>query len=78
MIKLVEHVKMNDSTSHLMGLLSDGGVHSDINYMKGLIPLLKSVGVKKIIFHAITDGRDTDAMCSLNYVDDMNNLLKEL
>ena len=78
LIKLVEHVKMNDSTLHLMGLLSDGGVHSDINYMKGLIPLLKSVGVKKIVFHAITDGRDTDAMCSLNYVDDMNNLLKEL
>ena len=40
LIKLVEHVKMNDSTLHLMGLLSDGGVQSDINYMKGLIPLL--------------------------------------
>ena len=75
--KIIEHVKVNSSTLHLMGLLSDGGVHSDIKYMKNLIPLLKEYGVNKIIFHAITDGRDTDAMCALKYIDDMNNILND-
>lgn len=74
--KLLNHVKENDSTLHLMGLLSDGGVHSDINYMKNLIPLLKEQGIKKVIFHAITDGRDTDAMCCLKYINEMNDVLK--
>lgn len=75
LINLVNHVIDNDTTLHLMGLLSDGGVHSDINYMKKLIPELKSMGVKKIIFHAITDGRDTDSMCALKYIDEMNEVL---
>lgn len=77
LINLVNHVIDNDTTLHLMGLLSDGGVHSDINYMKKLIPELKSMGVKKIIFHAITDGRDTDSMCALKYIDEMNEVLSE-
>ncbi len=77
LIKLINHVKMNNSTLHLMGLLSDGGVHSDIKYMKSLIPLLKEVGIKKIIFHAITDGRDTERMCSLKFISDMNKVLSE-
>ena len=77
LVKLVEHVKTNQSTLHLMGLLSDGGVHSDINYMIKIIPMLKELGIEKIIFHAITDGRDTDSMCALKYIDEMNNVLNE-
>ena len=77
LLKLIEHVKTNDSTLHLMGLLSDGGVHSDINYMKKLIPILKELGVEKLIFHAITDGKDTESMCALKYIDEMNNTLNE-
>ena len=77
LLKLLEHVKINESTLHLMGLLSDGGVHSDINYMKNLLPLLKEKGVNKVIFHAITDGRDTDATCALTYIDEMNKALSE-
>lgn len=77
LLKLIEHVKTNNSTLHLMGLLSDGGVHSDINYMKKIIPILKDLGIEKIIFHAITDGRDTDAMCALKYITEMNETLSE-
>ena len=77
LINLIEHTKTNNSTLHLMGLLSDGGVHSDINYMKKIIPLLKNMGTNKIIFHAITDGRDTDAMCAIKYIDEMNLVLSE-
>ena len=75
LIKLIEHVKENNSILHLMGLLSDGGVHSHINYIKKLIPIIKELGIEKIIFHAITDGRDTDSMCALKYIDEMNEVL---
>ena len=77
LINLVNHVKTNKSTLHLMGLLSDGGVHSNINYMKKLIPILKNMGIEKIIFHAITDGRDTDSMCALKYINELNTVLNE-
>jgi len=60
-----------------MGLLSDGGVHSDIKYMKKLMPILKEMGIKSVVFHAITDGRDTDSKSSNKYLTDMNNILKD-
>ena len=47
---IVNHVKVNDSTLHLMGLVSNGGVHSHIDYILNIIPLLKEMGIKKIIF----------------------------
>ena len=74
---IIEHVKTNDSTLHLMGLLSDGGVHSDIGYMKKLIPILKDEGVERLVFHAITDGRDTDSKSSLKYLDELETVLNE-
>lgn len=75
-IKTIEHVKNNNSTLHLMGLLSDGGVHSHINYMKDLIPILKEEGIKKVIFHAITDGRDTAPHESIKFIKEMKELLE--
>ena len=74
---MVSHVNMYDSTLHLMGLTSDGGVHSHIAYMKKIIPLLKEAGIKKIVFHAITDGRDTNQKSSIKYLDEINNVLIE-
>ena len=74
--EMVNHVNMYNSTLHLMGLVSDGGVHSHINYMVKIIPLLKKQGIKKIVFHAITDGRDTSRMSSIKYLDEIDNLLK--
>ena len=74
---LIEHVKTNHGTLHLMGLLSDGGVHSNINYMKGLIPIFKEQGIERIVFHAITDGRDTYSKSSIKFLNEMSNLLEE-
>ena len=74
---MINHVSIYNSTLHLMGLVSDGGVHSHIEYMKKTIRLLKEMGIKKIIFHAITDGRDTYRTSSQKYLDDIDNLLKE-
>ena len=77
LLNIINHVKTNDSTLHLMGLLSDGKTNSDIEYMKKLIPILKELGANKIIFHAISDGKDTDSMCVLKYIEEMNNVLNE-
>lgn len=76
-IKMINHVKENNSTLHLIGLLSDGGVHSHINYMKNLIPILKEKKLEKVIFHAITDGRDTSPYEAINFISEMDALLKD-
>ncbi len=62
---------------HLMGLLSDGGVHSHINHLKGLIKAASEAGVKDIFVHAFTDGRDTDPKGGLNYLTDLQAHLDE-
>ena len=73
--EIINRLNMYDGTLHLMGLTSDGGVHSHINYMIKLIKILKEQGVKRVVFHAITDGRDTSTRSSLKYLDEINNLL---
>ncbi len=73
---LIDIVKKNKCTLHLMGLTSDGGVHSHIGYVKLLIPLLKEKGVKRIVFHAITDGRDTYIKSSYKYIKEIDDLLR--
>src|SRR5574344_2056666 len=75
--KMLTFINENNSTLHLMGLLSDGGVHSHISYMLKLIPILKEHGVKKVVFHAITDGRDTGTKTSIGYLDQIDKVLKD-
>ena len=74
---LITTTKKNKSTLHLMGLVSDGGVHSHIDYILKLIPILKEQGIKKIVFHAITDGRDTYIRSSIKYLRQIEDVLKE-
>lgn len=78
LIELVEHTINNDSTLHLCGLVSDGRVHSDIKYMKNILGHLKNMGVKKVKFHAITDGRDTKVNSSIGYLTELENVMKSL
>lgn len=73
---LIETTRKNKSTLHLMGLTSDGGVHSHIGYVLKLIPLLKEKGIKKIVFHAITDGRDTYIKSSIKFIKEVDSLLR--
>lgn len=77
MLKLVERVKNNNGVLHLMGLVSDGGVHSDIKYMKNVLGHLKTMGIKKVKFHVITDGRDTGIKTSISYIEDLEKALNE-
>ena len=58
-LSVVNNVKANNSKLHIMGLVSDGGVHSHINHFKALIKIAKDNNIKELYIHAITDGRDT-------------------
>lgn len=71
LLEIIEHVKENNSKLHIMGLLSDGGVHSHINHVKALIKLAESHKVSKIYLHLFTDGRDTLFNVADKYVNEI-------
>ncbi|MGM0378592.1 MAG: 2,3-bisphosphoglycerate-independent phosphoglycerate mutase [Bacillota bacterium] len=63
-----QNVKKNDTSLHIMGLLSDGGVHSHIKHVKGLVKMAKKNGVKRLYLHAFLDGRDTPPKSAAKYI----------
>ena len=73
---LVKDVKEHDKALHLIGLLSDAGVHSDMNHLKKILKLLKGDGVSKVYVHAITDGRDTPPNSGVGYLSDIMEFMK--
>lgn len=62
---------------HLMGLVSDGGVHSHINHLKALVAAFAALGQKDILVHAFLDGRDTPPQSGVGYVKDLDAFLGE-
>lgn len=62
---------------HFLGLLSDGGVHSHINHLKGLIDAANDFGLKKIFVHAFTDGRDVDPKSGIGFIKDLQDYLSQ-
>ncbi|WP_343689843.1 2,3-bisphosphoglycerate-independent phosphoglycerate mutase [Chitinophaga sp.] len=65
------YAKDNDKALHLIGLVSDGGVHSHITHLKALTQIAKEKGLTKVYIHAFTDGRDTDPKGGLGYFADL-------
>ncbi|MCL2064454.1 MAG: 2,3-bisphosphoglycerate-independent phosphoglycerate mutase [Candidatus Cloacimonetes bacterium] len=59
LLSAIEHARLYKSKVHLFGLLSDGGVHSSLNHIDGLLELFHREGFKDVYFHAFMDGRDT-------------------
>ena len=68
-----EYAKENNKNLHLIGLVSDGGVHSHINHLKGLCTAANNQGLTKIFIHAFTDGRDTDPKSGLGFLTELEN-----
>jgi len=64
----MKHAGESGSTLHLMGLLSDGGVHSHIEHLFALLGMAKKEGLSKVFIHAFLDGRDVPPRCSMKYV----------
>lgn len=69
-------VESRKSKLHLIGLCSDGGVHSHINHLKALIEIAKNYSIETHL-HLITDGRDTKPKIAIQFLDDVHNLIKE-
>lgn len=68
LLAAMENCKKNGSSLHLMGLLSDGGVHSHIDHLYGLVEMAKRHGLKKVYIHAMMDGRDVPPSSGIDYV----------
>lgn len=77
-LKVFDHVKKNHSKLHLMGLLSDGGVHSHINHLLALLDMCKENNIEKVYLHLFTDGRDTSPTSACTYIAKVEEKLKEL
>ncbi len=73
----IDLAKSENKAVHLMGLLSDGGVHSHINHLKELCKILDNNGLKKVFIHAFTDGRDTDPLGGKTYLEDLSDFLQD-
>ena len=69
LLKAVENCKKNNSSLHLMGLLSDGGVHSHNTHLYGLLELAKRNGLEKVYVHCFLDGRDTPPSSGKEYAE---------
>ncbi len=67
-----EYAKANNRSVHFLGLLSNGGVHSHISHLKGLITAGENYGLDKMYIHAFTDGRDVDPKSGLGFLVDLN------
>ena len=67
--KVFDYVKKNGSKLHVMGLFSDGGVHSHIEHFLSMLNIAKDSGVSRIYAHVITDGRDTKDDIASSYID---------
>jgi len=67
----LEYAKQNNKSFHLIGLLSDGGVHSHIDHVKALCTIAHEADVHKVFVHAFTDGRDTDPKSGVHFVNEL-------
>ncbi|MGN0710580.1 MAG: 2,3-bisphosphoglycerate-independent phosphoglycerate mutase [Anaerovoracaceae bacterium] len=72
------HVLGNGSALHLVGLLSDGGVHSHIKHLFGLLDMAKANGLEKVYIHALLDGRDVPPQCAEIYIKELEEYTKEI
>lgn len=74
----IDYVKNNNSRLHILGLLSNGGIHSHIDHLVLLLELLKEKQVNKIYLHLFTDGRDSDMHSGIKYIDYLIRKIKSL
>ncbi|MDD3437515.1 MAG: 2,3-bisphosphoglycerate-independent phosphoglycerate mutase [Candidatus Gastranaerophilales bacterium] len=73
----INHAKKNNSSLHLLGLVSEGGVHSSMDHIFALIKLASEQGLKDVYLHAFLDGRDTPPRSACIYLEQVENELKK-
>lgn len=78
MLNVITHVKKNNSNLHILGLVSDGGVHSHIDHILAMMDLAKENDIKNLYIHVFTDGRDTLPSVCADYIRTIENKIKEI
>ena len=78
LLSAINYAKKNNSKLHLIGLLSDGGIHSNINHLFSLLELCKNNNFNRVYIHIITDGRDTAIDSGIKYIKLLEDKIKEL
>ncbi len=73
LVEALTYAKKSNKALHLIGLVSDGGVHSHTDHLKGLCTIAANYGLKDVFIHAFTDGRDTDPKGGIGYLTDIKN-----
>ncbi len=71
LLQSIDYAKKHEKTLHLIGLVSDGGVHSHINHLKAILTTCAEHGLKNVLVHAFTDGRDTDPKSGIRFIDEL-------
>lgn len=77
LLHAMENAKKPGAALHLMGLLSDGGVHSHIRHLFGLIEMAKKMGVEKVYIHCFMDGRDVPPTSGAEYIEELQKELEK-
>ena len=77
LVKAFDYAAANGTRVHFIGLVSDGGVHSHIGHLKGLISIAHRKGIKDLFVHAFMDGRDTDPKSGLGFLRELTEHLKK-
>ena len=78
LIDTMDMAKENNKKLHLIGLLSDGRIHSDINHLFTLLEMCKKRNVSNVYIHVVTDGRDTSPVAGIKFIDLLNKKIREL
>ena len=76
LLDAINYAKTNNKNFHLIGLVSDGGVHSHLDHLKGICTIIHNNGIKNLFIHAFTDGRDTDPKGGADYLKDLQSHLR--
>ena len=78
LLRAINNCKEKDSALHIYGLLSDGGVHSHITHLYGLLELAKRNGLNKVYIHCFLDGRDTPPTSGIDYVRQLQSKMRQI
>lgn len=72
---LADHIRKNNSTLHLMGLVGGGGVHSDLSHFFALLRFCHEQQIQKVYLHVFTDGRDSPPTASVTYINELESAI---
>ena len=77
LLEAIGRAEASGGTLHLMGLLSDGGVHSHIKHLFALLEMARKAGLERVVTHAFLDGRDTPPRSALTYIEELEDRIAD-